>query len=169
MDIGMILACAALGASGCNILSKGCTLVGCEDSFTANVRRADSSFPAGAHRIEVLADSAIRTCTFTYPFAMPGDNPNCGLDLRVMVWPETTCTDTTDGGVVTHQCDTIPTRLYELITIPGTPGQVHVSQSVDDTTILDVAAAPSYQDVAPNGRECGPICRQATASWTFMN
>jgi len=79
----------------------------------------------------------------------------------------TTCIDTMDGGVVTHQCDPVPTRLYELITVPGTPAQVHVWQYVDDTVILDAATAPSYGEVAPNGRECGPICRQATVSWMF--
>jgi hypothetical protein len=159
-----------MSASACNPFGgKGCTLIGCVDSFTATARSDDGSFPSGAHRVEVLVDTASLTCAFTFPFALAGDNPSCGIDLTVHVWQETTCTDMTADAGVTHQCDLVPGRFHETITLPNTPGQVHVWQYVDDVPILDVAAAPSYQDVAPNGRECGPICRQATASWTFMN
>jgi len=161
MDIRVILVCAVISASGCDVLSKGCTLVGCEDGFTANVRSADGSFPSGAHRIEVLADTASLTCTFAYPFARPGDNASCGVDLRVAVWEELACTET--------QCEPIPGKFYEAITVPGTPAQVHVWQYVDDMAILDAAVAPTYKEVAPNGRECGPICRQATVSWMFSD
>ena len=52
-------------------------------------------------------------------------------------------------------------------TLMGAPGQVHVWQYVDDATILDVAAAPSYQESQPNGPECAPVCRQASLSWTL--
>jgi len=146
MDIRVIaiVAGAALGASGCDVLSKGCTLVGCEDSFTATVRKADRSFPGGVHRIEVLADSASLTCTFVYP-ATGGSSQLCDANLSVMVWPETTCTDTTTDAGVTHQCDLVPTRLYETIALRGTPGQVHVWQSVDDTPILDAVTAALLQ------------------------
>ncbi len=96
-----------------------------------------------------------------------GSSQLCDADLSVMVWQETTCTDTTTDAGVTHQCDPIPGEYYEAIALPGTPAQVHVWQYLDDAAILDAAAAPSYKEFAPNGRECGPICRQATVSWMF--
>ena len=50
----------------------------------------------------------------------------------------------------------------------GTPAQVHAWQYVDDVAILDAAAAPSYAETRPNGPECEPVCRQASASWTMQ-
>jgi len=169
MDIRVILsclACAVMSASGCNALSKGCTLIGCQDSFGATVRSADGSFPSGAHRVEALADGTSLTCTFVYPDQ--GASTHLCDALDVIVWPETTCTDTMMDGAVSHSCEPIPGKFYESIALPGTPGQVHVWQYVDDTAVLDAAVAPSYQEFAPNGRECGPICRQATASLMFQ-
>ncbi len=170
MDIRVIvscLACVVMSASGCDALSKGCTLIGCQDSFGATVRSADGSFPSGAHRVEVLADGTSLTCTFVYP-STSASSQLCDANLSVMVWPETTCTDTMMDGAVSHSCEPIPGKFYESIALPGTPGQVHVWQYVDDTAVLDAALAPSYQEFAPNGRECGPICRQATASLMFQ-
>jgi len=155
--IGIILLGGAAVVGGCG--GKSCTLVGCSDGFSANVRRADGSFPSGLHRIEVLADSATLTCTFTFPLAV-GSLPVCG-GFSVVVFPATTCTDT--------RCDPIPGQFVETITVPGTPGQVHVWQYANDVAILDAAAAPSYQDFYPNGPDCDPApCRQASASWTLQ-
>ncbi|HXU06211.1 MAG TPA: hypothetical protein VN903_34890 [Polyangia bacterium] len=160
--------CAAVTASGCNPFGgKGCTLVGCSDQFSATIRSADGSFPSGAHRIELLVDSTSLTCSFTAT-ADGQAQPSCGSGMRVTVWPETTCTDTTTNGSVSHQCDPIPGKFYETITLEGTPGQVHAWQYVDDVAILDAATAPTYHANAPNGTECGPICQQASVSWTFM-
>jgi len=154
--IGIILLGGAAAVGGCG--GKACKLVGCSDGFSASVRSADGSFPSGLHRIEVLADSAALTYTFTFPLEV-GSIPVCG-GFSVMVFSATTCTDT--------RCDPIPGQFFETITVPGTPGQVHAWQYVDDAAILDAAAAPSYQDLAPNGVECGPVCRQASASWTLQ-
>ena len=63
--------------------------------------------------------------------------------------------------------DTVPGSSVETIQLAGTPAQVHAWQYVDDAAILDVTAAPSDQDVAPNGSECGPTCRQASVAWTL--
>lgn len=166
MNIGVIpvsLACAAMSAGGCD--SRVCTLIGCSDGFSANVRSADGNFPSGVHRVEVLVDGASLTCTFVYPNDGTSSQKMCDADLSVTVWSETTCSETM---MVSYPCDPIPGKFYESIALPGTPGQVHVWQYVDDTAVLDAAVAPSYQEFAPNGRECGPICRQATASLMFQ-
>jgi len=152
--IGIVLLAGAAAAGGCG--GKVCKLVACSDTFTASVRSADGSFPSGMYRLELMVDGTTRTCTFAYPAAM---QPLCS-GFFVAFLSETTCTET--------RCDTIPGRYVETITVAGTPGQVHAWQYVDDTPILDAAAAPSYEETRPNGPECEPLCRQASAAWTLQ-
>jgi hypothetical protein len=167
----MLLACG-LAAMGACTSTKMCTLIGCSDGFSANVRRADGSFPSGAHRVEVVVDGARTTCAFTFPLgtATGGgvSQPACPSPLTVAVWPLTACSDMSGDGAVSRRCDPIADRYQETIGVSGTPGQVHAWQYVDDAAILDAAAAPIYQDVTPNGPECGPVCRQASVAWTLQ-
>jgi hypothetical protein len=154
------------GGTGC----RACTEVGCFDNFGASVQNAEGTLPAGTHRIEVLADGATLTCSFTFPSAMPSITSfaNCTTGLTASFGPEYTCTDTTTQGGVSRHCDPIPGRFIEQINIDGAPGQVHVWQYVDDVAILDAAVAPTYHDFSPNGPECGPTCRGAAVSWTLQ-
>jgi hypothetical protein len=163
------LAVAALPGGGCTT-TKACPTIGCYDNFAASVQNADGTLPNGTHRIEILADGATITCSFTFPTATPATASitSCATGTIVSVGPETMCTDTTTQGAVVHQCSPIPGRFIEQINITGAPGQVHVWQYVDDVTILDAAVAPTYQDFSPNGPECGPTCRAATIAWTLQ-
>jgi hypothetical protein len=164
---GILVIAATL--QGCS--SKECGLVACADQFSATVKRADGSFPSGAHRIEILADGTDSVCTFVYPLGtVPGGGaaaPNCPSGLTVSIGPEEVCTQTAEKGGIASTCQPIPDRYLETIQLGGTPAQVHAWQYVDDATVLDITAAPSYQAFAPNGSECGPICRQASVAWTL--
>jgi len=162
------LAAAALAGGGCT--TKACPTIGCYDNFAASLQRADHTLPEGTHRIEILADGASSTCSFTFPTSVPSNTSivNCATGVNVSVGPELACSDTTINGAIVHRCNPIGGRFIEQINIQGAPGQVHVWQYVDDATILDAAVAPTYQDVSPNGPECGPICRVASVSWTLQ-
>jgi hypothetical protein len=168
IGLGVISLLAA--AAGCET-TKTCTLIACQDNFGAVVQSADGSFPSGVHRVEVLADTASLTCTFTFPIDGGSSTgayaTGCPAGLMIWVGPAQVCSDTNSGTEISHHCDPIAGHTVETIDVTGAPGQVHVWQYVDDTTILDVAAAPSYQDTHPNGLECGPVCRQASANWMF--
>lgn len=155
MGIGLILLCGAWGASGCSSPHShpyGCTLIGCEDTFTASVASATGSLPNGMHRIEVIADAATLSCAFQIPLERTAEGgevlPTCSSGLGVLIAPASS-------------------PVAETIHLTGTPRQVHAWQYVDDVAILDAAAAPSYQDERPNGPECEPVCRQASVSWTL--
>jgi len=165
--IVLIVGAAATACGSASEGPKSCTLIGCSDVFVATVRSADGSFSSGAHRIETMVDGVSATCRFTFPLATAqgGDTvlAQCG-DMTVMVRPEVTCTNTATSS----QCEPIPGKFIETITLLGTPAQVHVWQYVDDVPILDAAVAPSYMETQPNGPGCGPICQQASASWTLM-
>lgn len=163
----MIVVCAFDG-TGCS--TKICSLAACFDSFTASVKRTDGSFPVGTHRIEILADGVMQTCTFAFAESSPGIGsmtPVCP-GLNVTVRNAETCTEAHTGTSVSYRCDPIPGQFVETITLGGTPAQVHAWQYVDDVAVLDAAGAPSYADYFPNGPECGGACRQASASWTMQ-
>jgi len=169
MNIGVACFVGALVGGGCS--SRACTLIGCFDQFSASVRRADGTFPAGNHRVEVLADGVSLSCTFTFPSDPTGSAAYvyapCPSGLMVSVSPELACADVRSDSAVTRTCDPVPGRFMESISLSGTPGQVHAWQYLDDAAILDAAAAPSYQNYQPNGPECGPGCRQAAVAWTL--
>lgn len=165
----MIAVGAAAVMGGCS--SQVCTARGCVASFTATVKRSDGSFPAGMHRIEILADGVTQMCTFPFAETSPGvgrADVFCLPGLTVNVSNAQACTETRNGNSVSLSCVPITGQFVETITLMGTPGQVHVWQYVDDAAILDAAVAPSYADYFPNGPECGGACRQASASWTLQ-
>jgi hypothetical protein len=169
--IGIGICIIAVTAEACSTTTKECTLIACQDQFSAAVRRTDGSFPSGMHRIEILADSVDVMCTFAYPLGtVPGGgaaSPNCPSGLDVSVGQDEVCTEMTVNGGASLTCEPVPGRYAETIQLVGTPAQVHAWQYVDGAAILDITAAPSYQSVAPNGSECGPICRQASVAWTL--
>jgi len=166
-----VTATAAGCGGGSGSQPRACTLIGCIDNFSASVQRADGSFPSGAHRVEVLADSVDSTCTFTFSPEAIGSNglltADCPSGVTVNVAPATSCTTTSGAGSSSSQCNVIAGQFQETIVVNGAPKQVHAWQYVDDAAILDAAAAPSYTATSPNGPGCGPTCLHATASWTF--
>src|SRR5262245_54438493 len=95
--LGVALAGAAVAAGGCSS-TKACSEIGCGDSFMATIRRADGTFPSGAHRVEMLINAGVSMCTFTFPLptAAGGDQqPVCPAPLSVVVLPWTTCREGT--------------------------------------------------------------------------
>jgi len=149
--------------AGCE--EKACTLRGCTDQFSATLTRADGSFPAGAHQIDVTADGVIMSCTFN--FAGSGVVATCPTGLDVTVAPATTCTEIRMGDSVSLRCDPIPGKFVEQLSLRGTPSQLHLVQSVDGVALLDQAMAPTYEGAYPNGPECGATCQQASATLTL--
>ena len=167
--IGVVALGAILIANAC---SGVCTSVGCQEGFSAKVHRADGSFPIGTHQIDVFADGVSLTCTFTFPLPTVAgggtSQPSCPSGMTVWVLPATDCTETNSGSTGAETCTDIPGQFVEWITLTGTPAEVQAQQSVDGAPILEVTVAPTYQEVAPNGAECGPICHQALVDWTLQ-
>jgi hypothetical protein len=133
--------------------TKLCTLIGCGDAFRATVASGAAGFPAGMHQIEVTADGATLSCTFTFPLPkLPtgGDvSPQCSPGLMVSLVPVT-------GGT------------KETISVSGTPVQVRVRQLVNGGVVLDKSVTPVYATDQPNGAGCDPICREGGADWTLL-
>jgi hypothetical protein len=127
-----------------------CTLIGCEDEFTATVTVDATMVPAGNHTLTVTIDGAATSCSFNLPELPNLLNDPCaaGFSLNVPGQP-------TDG------------KFTEMITIHGTPSSINFHQTLDGTVVLDQTVAPTYQTNQPNGPACGPTCHQAGAEWTI--
>jgi hypothetical protein len=165
------LACGALGCGG-GALAWGemvCSDVGCEDQFSASVTMDATQIPAGTHTIDVMADGAAMSCTFSFPPdpSTGGIAAQCPSGLTVLVQPATVCTTTQSRTAASQQCQPIDGKFTESIWVSGTPKMVQVQQLVGGTAILDQTVSPTYQTNEPNGPGCGPICQQASAAWTI--
>ena len=161
--LGLVLVVASFAAAGCE--QKACTLRGCTDQFSATLRRADGSFPAGAHRIDVIADGVTLSCTFS--FADGGVTATCPPGLDVTVGPAEICTEFQTGNSVGYRCEPIPGQFVERLSLRATPSQLRVVQMVDGVVLIDEAMAPTYEAAYPNGPECGSPCQQASAMLTL--
>lgn len=169
----LALACAALACGGAIGSPLGgemvCTDVGCQDQFSATVTMGATLIPAGTHTVDVVADGAAMSCTFSFPpdASTGGAAAQCSSGLTVLVQPATVCTTTRSATAVSQQCQPIDGKFTESIWVPGTPKVVQVQQLVGGTVILDQTVSPTYQTNQPNGPGCGPICHQAGAEWTI--
>jgi hypothetical protein len=155
---------AAFGSAGCD--SKACTTIGCSDQFSATLTRADGSFPAGVHKLDVTADGVMLSCSFT--FAGADVFAACPGGLSVSVVTATTCTEIRMGDTVSLRCDPIPGQFIERLSVQGTPRALRIVQSVDEVALMDQTAAPTYQAARPNGADCEPVCQQASATFTLQ-
>lgn len=172
--VTLIAALSGTSPAGCGASpfgSKGCSTAGCGDQFTATVAAASSAIPPGIHTIDVTADGAALSCTFTIPPATSATggavNAECQVGLQVVVGPATICATTRTDGALIQSCEPVSGQLTEYIIVKGTPASVRVEQSVGGTVIFDQSSTPMYQKNQPNGPGCEPICQQAGVEWTI--
>jgi hypothetical protein len=174
VGLGMLAGCdvvADLLKGGDGPPPRACTAIGCSTSFNATISPRGGEFPSGTHEVVITAEgSPVRTCTFKFPFAGPLESAECrdGGGVMVMISPLQTCTTTNHGDTVSHSCVPVPGKFEERLSVPGLSPKVRVTQrTLEGGTYLDREATPTYEDVFPNGKECGAVCKQASARWDF--
>lgn len=152
---------------------KACTLLGCQDLFTASVSADVGVLPSGENTVTVEADGAIFSCTFSLSGQNSSDGGisavQCqdGANLGVLVMSATTCMTGASDGAMGRACKPIPGKLTEYITIRGTPHSVRVKQSAAGTLLFEDTTTPTYQAQQPNGPGCGPICQYGGVTVTL--
>jgi len=146
-----------------------CTDIGCNDQFSAMVTMDATMVPAGTHTVDVVADGAVMSCTFSFPPdpSTGGIAAQCSNGLTVFVEPALVCTTMQSATGAWEACQPIDGKFGESIWVSGTPSVVQVQQAVGGTVILDQTVSPTYQTSQPNGPGCGPICHQGGAEWTI--
>lgn len=162
------LAALLLGGSllpGVACAPKACPLVGCDDSFSAQISVSASGVPAGTHTVTVTVDGATTSCSFQFPpdAATLARGVTCSGNAYVGLTAAQTCQSS--GGSET--CQPVPGQYVESVTVFGTPQSVQVQQTVGGAVILDESVTPSYETYQPNGSGCPPTCQEAAVQWTI--
>jgi hypothetical protein len=152
-------------------LTKECTAVGCADGASVTVRSADGSWADGQYSLTITVDGRVHICDTALPqdlATQPGQvtTLTCTPALSAVVLPEVTCTETRNGDGVSQSCVPIAGRRFFTIDVPATPSQLEVVMQRDGTELLRETRTLKYEEVYPNGPECGPACRQAAVTLT---
>ena len=108
-----------------------CTEIGCNDQVSIWLRGLEAG-----HAYEVTIEST-------------DDSVHCSIDtsegLRGRCGNEEFYTDFRDDTPIAFQ---------------GAPESLTITVRQDGAVIAQDTIMPAYQELAPNGRECGPICLQ---------
>jgi hypothetical protein len=174
MRRNQVWALAAFGVLGCGDDSGPCTDIGCVDSFSVRITSTEE-WPSGEYIFEVTLDGVPTRCTARLPEAVGASGTASSesfvctgaSNLSVFLSRETICTETRQGNSVSESCTPVPGPHYEFFaSTAGKPTKISVSVSRDGTRLSE-EPEPDYQNVSPNGPECGPICDQALVKLTF--
>ena len=126
------MAPAILIASGCTSLGLNCTQVGCEDQVSVSLRGLEAD---RFYEVEITTEDDIILCTI-----------DTGVEMSV------TCDD-----VLYYDID----RGTAFIALSGAPDSVAITVQESGTVIAQEEVRHDYDETAPNGRACGPICLRA--------
>jgi hypothetical protein len=130
-----------------------CTAMGCEDGFTIQF----SARQPGAYTFDIVADGTVISCTAELPLLPCGTPASQCSDARVFIG---------ESGCALSDAD----HSLENLTFSGVhPDTVTVTAHRDGAEIASQTFTPTYQRLAPNGEECGPICHNASATLTLSD
>ena len=166
----LIVAMLALASLDC---TKVCTAIGCSHQLSAKLTTATGAWIDGAYEISVRADDqAAETCKFRIPEQLPdapgkGDFLSCGNGVRFNIVSQAQCQQACNANACWQSCTPIPGKFDARLVITGTPARIELTLVRDGQAILEEKLEPAYQDVYPNGDECGGACRQASLDFTI--
>jgi hypothetical protein len=158
----IVLGVVWLGSTSCIDLGQSCTIMGCMDQARLTFRPAGGAWTAGSYDLSVTVDGVERRCAFSVPEVLPAPRNGrslCEPALPLYIQSEVTCTE--------QSCTPIPDRYSASLTLEGTPSVLAVVIERDGEVILDETPALEYRSLRPNGPDCDPLCRQASADLEF--
>jgi hypothetical protein len=167
--VGLLLAACggAVGSNGSSSASSSdgssssggssggeCTAIGCVDGLSIALV-APGGWTPGSYVFTIVADGATQTCKGALPL------PSCNT-------PGLRC-DNTLATIGESGC-ALPSAEHSFadLRFASGPAKVKVHIERDGSTLADDALEPTYQTSQPNGPNCGPICRQASASISLV-
>jgi hypothetical protein len=141
--------------------------MGCFDGATVTVHSPEGTWQPGNYKLEITTAGQAHSCQITLPDDAP-TQPGASASLACVptfdagLVPETECTQSSDGEVVSQSCTPIAGQYFFSVALSGTPPDVDVRLARDASELLHESRALEYKDFSPNGVECGPTCRVAT-------
>lgn len=145
-----IALCLAVLAS-CEEADQSCTAAGCSDGFGVFLV-ADEPLREGSYEVEVTMDGGPETCRFVVPGGPSGAEPVCSDSTRLRAFASIH-----DNGAAPDP--DAPNAIIVDVFVASTTAVLEVRH--DAAPLFEQTFRPTYQTIAPNGPECGPICELA--------
>ncbi|HQP36677.1 MAG TPA: hypothetical protein PLI95_15935 [Polyangiaceae bacterium] len=147
---GALLLAMLLTACGNGVdTDRACTTMGCANGFVVNLQ--SDAWSAGAYQIAIVADDRTIVCTAALPLPKTG--------------PQSAC-DAAGVTLGTSGSELEPTEqsLYEVRFSDTYPKTVTMTVSRDATKLAEQSFTPEYATLQPNGPDCEPTCKYASAT-----
>jgi len=143
---GLALLTIAL-AAGCGLFEeeRACTLVGCSDGLFVDIALRDPQ--EGMHAVEGRLDGAPFRCEIDVRAGTGGRPPTC-TDERI------------EPGAIYGGSEPSPGLILRFNDF--LPEEVELRLLRGDAELGSWSLQPDYQETAPNGYECGPVCQVAS-------
>jgi hypothetical protein len=125
-----------------------CTAAGCNDGFAVYLV-ADEPLREGIYDIEMTMDGDPVTCQIVLPGGSFGAAPACSDSVRLRV----SASIHNNGAAPDHDA---PNAIIVDMFVAAAVSELKVSH--DEAPLFEQTYRPTYQTVAPNGPECGPVC-----------
>jgi hypothetical protein len=162
----LFFALGVMGMPAC-ALSHSCTEIGCGDGATITLASTDAAWADGQYRLTLVVDAATYVCTAQAPDSTASiRRVECDAPLGTMTlaWRAVTvCEEHRDANSISQTCTMVPNRFTLEAALQGTPQQVQVTLTRDGVPLLDQSVALAYETTQPNGPDCSPSCKQASA------
>ena len=130
----------------CGEVTDYCTEMGCIDGLQINFNPDITTH--GTYIFSVTMDGVTEVCEYSLPFVE--ENGEYGTCDGENIWL------TISGTALDASQHSIP-EMY----IPSSPTDIMIVITRDETEIVNQSFQPEYEEFAPNGKECGPICYSA--------
>lgn len=170
-----ILAVAFVLFAACSqACSHSCTEIGCLDQLSGTIKTADGTWSNGTYVITIATDQTSYTCSMKLPDDFPKRGAVSALTCEpaLGLWglslqQDSECKEESAGGAVNQSCTPTPDHYTLTFPLDGTPDTMTIQVERDGTVLSDEVFDPSYKENQPNGKGCGPVCRQGAVELTL--
>lgn len=122
---------------------------GCRDPLQLSLVATGGVFVGGSYAVVIELDDDIQSCSF----ALSGEASDCSDDPPCVL--DNDCDAQFGFAVLPH---------FVLLGVEPAAELVRLGVARDTTNLVDVTLSPEYQDYFPNGSDCQPVCKTASAS-----
>lgn len=129
--------------------SDACSMLGCDDELQISLVALAGVFDGGEYSVATEVDGVTESCNFT----LSGESDACFGDPPCAVAND--CDAEFGFAVMPH---------FVLLHVPGAGEVVRLGVARDSSTLVDLTFAPEYDDYWPNGSDCPPMCKVASAA-----
>ena len=124
-----------------------CTEIGCSDGLTIELNAREGAFTPGTYTVAAVSD-VDEACSFTI-----GGADDCAEGAGCVT--ESSC----EAGFVLETGDD------QVVFLLGSPDSLTLTVDRDGEILLEETFAPEYVETQPNGKNCPPTCRNASAAF----